>query len=195
MNASAALFEVKQKNTPQLVDDSGPQEIYRAIAGTTTRGIETEISGEVLPGWNLFGGYTYRESHDKEGNRVETNQPMNLFKLATTYRLPGDWNKLTVGGNMTWQSDIYAVNSDLGTKAHQRDYGVVVLLANYAFDEHLSLGLNLNNLFDKKYYDGWARSAPALMVSHATWWRMPAGGSEGMHANGAAGQPHHARHR
>lgn len=116
MNASAALFEVKQKNTPQLVDDSGPQEIYRAIAGTTTRGIEAEISGEVLPGWNLFGGYTYRESHDKEGNRVETNQPMNLFKLATTYRLPGDWNKLTVGGNMTWQSDIYAVNSDLGTK-------------------------------------------------------------------------------
>ncbi|MFJ3468583.1 TonB-dependent siderophore receptor [Pseudomonas sp. NPDC090201] len=154
LNASVALFEVKQKNTPQLVDDSGPQEIYRAISGTTTRGIETEISGEVLPGWNILGGYTYRESHDKDDNRVETNQPMNLFKLGTTYRLPGELNKLTVGGNMTWQSDIYAVNEEFNTKAHQRPYGVVGLLANYKVDEHLSLGLNVNNLFDKKYYDG-----------------------------------------
>jgi len=154
LNASVALFEVKQKNTPQLVDDSGPQEIYRAISGTTTRGIETEISGEILPGWNILGGYTYRESHDKDDNRVETNQPMNLFKLGTTYRLPGELNKLTVGGNMTWQSDIYAVNEEFNTKAHQRPYGVVGLLANYKVDEHLSLGLNVNNLFDKKYYDG-----------------------------------------
>jgi len=175
LNASAAVFEVKQKNTPQLVDDSGPQEIYRAIAGTTTRGIETEISGELLPGWNVFGGYTYRESHDKDGNRVETNQPMNLFKLATTYRLPGDWNKLTVGGNMTWQSDIYAANENFGTKAHQRDYGVVGLLATYAVDEHLSIGLNLNNLFDKKYYDGLGTFSsgsygePRNLVANARW--------------------------
>lgn len=154
LNASVALFEVKQKNTPQLVDDSGAQEIYRAISGTTTRGIETEISGEILPGWNVIGGYTYRESHDKEDNRVETNQPMNLFKLGTAYRLPGELSKLTVGGNMTWQSDIYAVNEDFNTKAHQRPYGVVGLLANYKVDEHLSVGLNVNNLFDKKYYDG-----------------------------------------
>src|SRR5690606_2254609 len=110
--------------------------------------------GEVLPGWNIIGGYTYRESHDKDGNRVETNQPMNLFKLGTTYRLPGQLNRLTVGGNLVWQSDIYAVNGTYGTKAHQGDYGVVGLLANYAVDEHLTVGLNLNNLFDTHYYDG-----------------------------------------
>lgn len=155
LNASLALFEVQQKNTPQYVGES-PQgrEIYQAIAGTTTRGIETEVSGEVLPGWNIIGGYTYRESHDKDGNRVETNQPMNLFKLGTTYRLPGQLNRLTVGGNLVWQSDIYAVNGTFGTKAHQGDYGVVGLLANYAVDEHLTVGLNLNNLFDTQYYDG-----------------------------------------
>ncbi|NBB11903.1 TonB-dependent receptor [Pseudomonas sp. SLFW] len=155
LNASIALFEVKQKNTPQFVDTGEDgREVYEAISGTTTRGIETEISGEVLPGWNVIGGYTYRESHDKDDNRVETNQPMNLFKLGTTYRLPGELNKLTVGGNMTWQSDIYAVNEDFGTKAHQRPFGVVGLLANYEVDSHLSVGLNVNNLFDKKYYDG-----------------------------------------
>jgi outer membrane receptor for ferric coprogen and ferric-rhodotorulic acid len=156
LNASVALFEVKQENTPQYVGDNpvSGAEIYRAISGTTTRGIETEISGEPLPGWNLFGGYTYRESHDNDDNRVEANQPMNLFKLATTYRLPGAWSRLTLGANAIWQSEIYAVDGTHGTKATQDSYAVVGLLANYKVDEHLSVGVNLNNLFDEKYYDG-----------------------------------------
>ncbi len=176
LNTSVALFEVKQKNTPQFVGEADDgTEIYRAIPGTTTRGIETEISGALTPRWNVIGGYTYRESHDEDGNRVETNQPMNQLKLGSTYRLPGEWERLTVGGNWLWQSDIYAVNSTFGTKAHQRDYGVVGLLANYKVDQHLTLGVNLNNLFDKKYYDGLGTfnsgsyGEPRNVVVNARW--------------------------
>ncbi len=52
---------------------------------------------------------------------------------------------------------------------------MVGLLANYAFDEHLSLGLNLNNLFDKKYYDGLGTFSsgsygePRNLVANARW--------------------------
>ncbi|MOA66666.1 Ferripyoverdine receptor precursor [compost metagenome] len=31
---------------------------------------------------------------------------------------------------------------------------MVGLLANYKVDEHLSFGVNVNNVFDEKYYDG-----------------------------------------
>ncbi|MCK9815269.1 TonB-dependent receptor [Pseudomonas chlororaphis] len=158
LNASVALFDVEQKNTPEQigVDAVSGREIYRPIAGTSTRGVETEISGELRQGWNLFGGYTYRESHDKDGQRVSANQPMNLFKLGTTYRLGGDWQRLTVGGNLIWQSEIYATRTfgDVTRKATQEDFAVVGLLANYQVDDHLSVGLNVNNLFDEKYYDG-----------------------------------------
>lgn len=62
LNASVALFEVRQKNTPEYVGDTDAgREIYRAISGTTSRGIETEISGELAAGWNIICGYTYRE--------------------------------------------------------------------------------------------------------------------------------------
>ncbi|MEJ5283159.1 TonB-dependent receptor [Pseudomonas sp. MYb541] len=102
--------------------------------------------------------YTYRESHAKDGARVEVNQPINLFKLGTTYRLPDTLNRLTVGGNVTWQSEMYATTQINYTgpyyKAVQDPFAVVGLLANYQVDEHLSVGLNVNNLFDKKYYDG-----------------------------------------
>ncbi len=158
LNASVALFDVEQKNSPEYVGDNlqTNKPIYRAISGTSTRGLEAEVSGEVASGWNLFGGYTYRESHDKDGERVQANQPINLFKLGTTYRLPGNLSRLTVGGNLTWQSESFATREISGTtyKAYQDPYAVVGLLARYQVDEHLSLGLNLNNLFDQKYYDG-----------------------------------------
>jgi outer membrane receptor for ferric coprogen and ferric-rhodotorulic acid len=73
-----------------------------------------------------------------------------------TYRLGGDWQRLTVGGNLIWQSEIYATRTfgDVTRKATQEDFAVVGLLANYQVDDHLSVGLNVNNLFDEKYYDG-----------------------------------------
>ncbi|CRM27228.1 MULTISPECIES: TonB-dependent siderophore receptor [unclassified Pseudomonas] len=159
LNASIALFDIEQKNTAaDSGNDATGKTVYKAIAGTTTRGVETEISGEVAAGWNVFGGYTYRESHSKDGERVQVNQPINLFKLGTSYRLPGALNRLTVGGNVTWQSEMYATTQINYTgpnyKAVQDPYAVVGLLANYKVDEHLSVGLNVNNLFDKKYYDG-----------------------------------------
>ena len=159
LNASIALFDIEQKNTAaDSGNDATGKTVYKAIAGTTTRGVETEISGEVAAGWNVFGGYTYRESHAKDGERVQVNQPINLFKLGTSYRLPGALNRLTVGGNVTWQSEMYATTQINYTgpyyKAVQDPFAVVGLLANYQVDEHLSVGLNVNNLFDKKYYDG-----------------------------------------
>ena len=159
LNASIALFDIEQKNTAaDSGNDATGKTVYKAIAGTTTRGVETEISGEVAAGWNVFGGYTYRESHAKDGERVQVNQPINLFKLGTSYRLPGALNRLTVGGNVTWQSEMYATTQTNYTgpyyKAVQDPFAVVGLLANYQVDEHLSVGLNVNNLFDKKYYDG-----------------------------------------
>lgn len=159
LNASIALFDVEQKNTASAIGvDGDGQTVYKAIAGTSTRGVETEVSGELLPGLNVYGGYTYRESHDKDGERVATNQPINLFKLGTSYRMPGDLSRLTIGGNLTWQSEAYAAQqinwSGPMRKATQDAYAVVGLLASYEVDEHLTVGFNLNNLFDEKYYDG-----------------------------------------
>jgi outer membrane receptor for ferric coprogen and ferric-rhodotorulic acid len=39
------------------------------------------------------------------------------------------------------------------TDIRQQAYTVVNLMSRYAFERHLSASLNVNNLFDKKYYD------------------------------------------
>ncbi|MNV77237.1 Ferric-pseudobactin BN7/BN8 receptor precursor [compost metagenome] len=118
-----------------------------------------------MPGWNMTAGYTYTHSVNGEDKRNNTEQPLNMLRLSTAYRLSGDWQALTVGGAVNWQSDIYDMaNRPVGrdadgdivtqkTRIEQGAYSVVKLMSRYEIDKHLSASLNVNNLFDEKYYD------------------------------------------
>lgn len=164
LNASLALFELKQDNFAVQTGGTTPSggSAYKAEQGVTTRGVEAEISGEVLEGLQLMAGYTFAESHNAENNRVATNQPQHLLKLATNYRLLGDWNKVTLGGNVYWQSstffkpsdeDWYSID-DQTAKFEQKAYALVGLIAGYDVTRDLKATVNVNNLFDKHYYSG-----------------------------------------
>ena len=109
--------------------------------------------------WYAEAGYTFAESHDADDQRVATNQPQHLFKLATNYRLPEEWRKVTVGGNLYWQSssffkpsdeDWYSID-DPSAKFEQKSYALVGLVGGYDFAENLKATVNVNNLFDKEY--------------------------------------------
>ncbi|MGY1489120.1 TonB-dependent siderophore receptor [Methylobacillus pratensis] len=157
LNTSLAVFYVEQDNVPvELPGVPGPRggASYRAEKGTTSKGFEAEVAGELQPGWQVSGGYTYRISKDADGHLLQTVAPKNLVKLFTSYRLRGDWNKLTLGGGVNWQSRIYTDDTGPGGayRFTQGSYAVVNLLARYQFDEHLSAALNVNNLLDKTYY-------------------------------------------
>lgn len=160
LNASIALFQLKQDNMAEL-DTSGARrpngdDAYVAVQGVTTRGVELEVSGELSRGWQVHAGYTYSRSRDRDGRRVSTTQPEQVFKLATTYRLPGDWHRLTVGGNLLWQGNTYFTQAIEGRDRRfiQDSYAILGLMAAYDVSKDLRLSVNLNNVFDKAYYSG-----------------------------------------
>ena len=61
-----------------------------------------------------------------------------------------------MGGGANWQISTYSkVELDEGSViAKQKAYAIFNLMARYDFSAHLSAQLNVNNLFDKKYYLG-----------------------------------------
>ncbi|MFJ1300801.1 ferric-rhodotorulic acid/ferric-coprogen receptor FhuE [Pseudomonadota bacterium AL_CKDN230030165-1A_HGKHYDSX7] len=158
LNASAAVFQVEQDNVAQV--DTGyfvpgtPNEAYRAAQGTRTRGFDLEVSGEVTPGWNVAAGWSHWTGRDGEGNAIQTNQPRSLVRLFTTYRLPGELNRLTVGGGVNWQSHVYtdAFGPNGEERVSQGSYAITNLMARYVFNRNLSAQLNVNNVFDRKFY-------------------------------------------
>ena len=172
VNLATAFFWSTQDNVAELDStvqpdpDTGEQFYKSGGKGTKVQGFEAEVSGEVMRDWNLTAGYTYTHSRNGDNRRANTGQPLNLLKVSTAYRLQGEWRALTVGGAVNWQSDFYDfADRPIGgrdadgylltesTKITQQAYTVVNLMSRYQFDDHLSASLNVNNLFDKKYYE------------------------------------------
>ncbi len=159
LNASLALFELHQDNVADERSDGNGDSYNVPIQGVKTRGVELEMSGEPVERLQVQAGYVYQESHDADGKRESTDQPQHMLKLAGNYRLPGDWQRLTVGGNLQWQSSTYFVPGDWYSvvgdpKFEQKAYTLVGLVAGYDFSTQLKGTLNINNLFDKHYYSG-----------------------------------------
>lgn len=169
VNASFAVFHTEQDNVAQLVDGWGIDAIYRPTKGATTKGFEIEVAGELREGWNLSAGYSYNHTRDANhdyvyGSVLQTTEPQQVARLFSTYRLPGAWERLTLGGGVNWQSQFFGkvyqpdpndtVNGGHDSRIAQDGYFLVDAMARYQFSQHLSSTLNVKNLFDKKYYTG-----------------------------------------
>lgn len=165
LNANAAVYWIKRDNlaVPDGVVLNTQDPAYRAENGAETKGIDLEVAGEVAPGWNIQTGYSHTRTENADGLRLTTQLPMDTFRFWTTYRLPGEWEKVTVGGGVNWNSKssvLFPKNRtvQVTTRVTQDDYAVASLMARYQVDEHLAATLNLDNLFDEKYYSGMAGS-------------------------------------
>ena len=160
LNASAAVFEIVQDNLAQstglIIPDTNPVETaYEASEGATSRGFELEVSGEVAEGWNVSAGYTQFKATDADGEDVNTIYPRKLLRLFSTYRLRGDFARLTLGGGVNWQGKTYTdATNPLGNveRIEQDAYSVVNLMARYDFTKQLYAQLNINNVFDEEYF-------------------------------------------
>ncbi|MBQ0132509.1 MAG: TonB-dependent siderophore receptor [Comamonas sp.] len=126
-------------------------------------GVELGFSGQVARGLNVFGGYTYMDSEQKNmgaGNIANglpfANTPKHSFSLWTSYK---PVQQLTLGLGVYAQSSVaqgYAkstVDGGLVTKGVS-GYTRLDAMASYQFNPNLALQLNLYNLTDKVYYSG-----------------------------------------
>ncbi|THU05078.1 TonB-dependent siderophore receptor [Lampropedia puyangensis] len=193
LNTSAAIFRSRKDNEAEI-DDSGqlpdgaydpskPPEGYNGSGymyipgteelayrstgkGNKVNGFEFEAQGAITPNWNLSAGWTRAVAKNNAGDTINAYLPKNTFRLRTSYRLPGAWSNLRVGGGVTWQSQTWADVSGVPTgqtdasgkaitekrRITQAAYYLVNLSANYQVNKQLSVSMNVNNLFDKSYY-------------------------------------------
>ncbi|NCH74426.1 ferric-rhodotorulic acid/ferric-coprogen receptor FhuE [Cronobacter sakazakii] len=158
LTASLAVFRIEQDNvavnTGVIIPGSGGQTAYKSVDGTVSKGVELELNGALTDNWQLTFGASRYVAEAGDGVAVNPDQPHTTMKLFTRYQLP-TLPALTVGGGARWQTktwqDIVGPNGD--TRISQNGYTVVDLFTRYQATKNLAVQANLNNVFDKAYYD------------------------------------------
>lgn len=178
LNASASVFQIDQLNRAAEVADArtctfipvGAYGCYEAAGKVRSQGVELEINGALTPNWQVGAGYTFAQAKyekdadaAKEGTLFDTDVPRHMFKASTTYRLQGELNRWRIGANLYSQSSTYNKGRNVfgNFQIEQEAYALVGLMAGYQVNKHLDTQLNINNVFDKKYYQG--------IASNSTW--------------------------
>ncbi|WAH56996.1 TonB-dependent siderophore receptor [Pseudomonas silvicola] len=149
MNVSAALFKTDQRNVAVdtgVARAGGTQDIYEG-ADYKSRGVELEASGELAPGLDVQGGYTYVHIEDDDGHKARQYVPTHTVRTSLTYRL-ASLPQMKVGTRLSWQS---AIQVDDDSRLRQNAYGLVDVMASYDIDKHWSTSLNLDNVTNRKY--------------------------------------------
>lgn len=163
LNASAAIFQLDQNNRAKAITDQSlcptypTTSCYEAAGQVRSQGLELELQGQLTPRWQLGAGYTFTEAKYRkdatkanEGRLFDTDIPRHLFKLSTTYALPGALDKWRIGSSLYRQNRIY--NKGTTYLIEQDAYTLVNFMLGFKPTDHVDAQLNLNNAFDKKYY-------------------------------------------
>lgn len=176
-NFSFAFYRSLLDNPAEFVWDmtSAPNPTTGCCWTTNTykkisHGVEVEFSGKILPGWDSVLSYAYNASHyTYTPKRISDaivnagNYPRHALKWGNAVSLSGNelLNRTKIGMNFVYYSkqnrityeydknyNRYSANLD------QSSYFVTDLFVNYQFNKQWSAQLNVNNVFDRRYYSG-----------------------------------------
>ena len=172
LRTTVAYFDLTKQNVAVPV----PGTLFsRAIGEAQTRGVELDVSGEILPGWSVIGSYTYMPfakitndvGDDGGGNPTPGNTGNRLFNAAKD--MGSLWSTYAFQDEKVGDLKLYGLKVGAGlSSSGQRQgdtantfqlpgYIVANAMASYKWRmgmTKMTAQLNVSNLFDTKYYAG-----------------------------------------
>ena len=125
------------------------EHISEAKKGVESKGYEVSLAGELTDKLDTTFSLAKFEAKDAKNEKVNTKQSRATANLFTNYKLNKD---LDVGAGLKYYSKYYTGTGN--SYIEQKDYLLANTMMKYKLDKNTSVQLNVNNLFDKKYYEG-----------------------------------------
>lgn len=158
LNSHLAVYHMMDQNRAVGIPGCLGTNCNEAAGEVRSRGVEAQVSGSPLPQWDLSAGYAYvltdivEGTASTKGETFSPETPKHIANLWAKYTFSGGpLDALSLGGGVKKVSSFYSQSS--GTRWVQDGYAVVDALAGYNINEKFDLSLNVNNVFDKKYYE------------------------------------------
>jgi len=88
-------------------------------------------------------------AEDAKGDTYNTKASRTTATAFTKYKIN---NELSLGGGLNYYSRFYTGSGS--SYIEQEAFTLTNVMAHYQIDKQTEVQLNINNLFDKKYYEG-----------------------------------------
>jgi iron complex outermembrane receptor protein len=153
LSSTLALFDITKENV--LTTDPVDSDFSVQTGEQKSRGIELDISGEILPGWNVLATYAYTDAYVSEDNEIPIGDALpgaaeHSASVWTTYGIQkGDFKGLGAGIGLYFVGDreVELPNSVEIPSYLRADASIFYRRKNYEFN------LNFKNITDTRYYE------------------------------------------
>lgn len=150
LTLSAAVFRTDRNDVK--VNDPVLAGVLVMTGQQRTEGVELSLQGEVARNWEIYAGYANLDGRITRGTSIPAGRklglvPRNAFSIWNKFALGGGWS---TGLGVVYQSEAYTSTSNtVKLPSFARADGAIFY--NFS-DNKTRLALNIENLFDKKYY-------------------------------------------
>jgi len=164
LSATLAAFHIEKENVLAL--DPG-SDTSRAVGKARSQGFDLQLSGQLTEAMRVIGALAYIDAEVTQGDAaIPSGSPIlgvakRSGSLLGVYEFQeGPLRGSDVGAAFTYVGDR---SGQSGGSFELPAYQTVDLLAHYKASDNLTVGLNLNNVFDEKYYER----------AYSNYWVMP----------------------
>ena len=153
LSITGSVFRLEKENA-RVPDANRPG--FNILGGTQrVDGFEVGLVGNLTDDWRALVGYTFLDGRVTKSapgaapvGAPLPNTPKHTFSFFTDYRIVDEF-EVGVGGQ--YASSRYA--SNVAPLKKVQGYWTFDVMVKYDVSERMSLQLNVNNIFDKYYYD------------------------------------------
>jgi len=167
LGATLAAFHITKQNVLTANPDD-PNGDSITVGEQRSQGFDLQVSGKVTPALRVIGGYAYVNAKvTKDNNTPSTtgcrlaNVPRHNASLLAVY----SFDHMELGGAVNYVGARRASNN---STFELPSYSTVDLFTRWQATDRVHVTLNLNNLFDKRYFPrGWMSGLGGLRTYYA----------------------------
>ena len=150
LSFTTAIYRLDRTNT-RATDPNDPTRIVQT-GSSRTNGFELGLNGSITRAWRIAGGYAYQDAFIRRATTAAqagaqiAQAPRHSFSLWNNYQV---LSRLGAGVGIIHRSDMFAaVDNRITLPGYTRADAAVF----FSLTERMRLQMNVENLFDKRYY-------------------------------------------
>lgn len=159
LTANLAVYRIRQKGTLYNASDPGNPDLMIQIGEEEAKGVELDVTGQIMPHWDIVVAYAYNDAVIKQSGKTDLdlvgvqkpNAPQNQGSIWTKYTIPSGKIKgfgIGAGGNFVTERNVSL------SKTQTLPGYALLNAALYYKVNRVQVQFNMNNLTNKIYWVG-----------------------------------------